>query len=330
MKYIGPALLAISIFGTGFVVGCRNQRAWNEARTTEPQPLDESVSKVALRFDKGEAVVIYEDGNARRADAIGAALVTLGDHEKFPDRFERHGIKLARTDYPVVAFFNATAFDATGDPLVVRRASDGKELYRKDSAGKQVAAVIARRGGGFRWLNAYHWDTGEKVKWADVTDEEWFKDFMNLEPPVKIPPAEELEKMTDEELKKLGVNRMERAEYEKKFGKLPATPEATVGKTGIRGRVVPIGNAKIPAGSKILIWKGKVKPSDKLLESSETVMVIDFDKDGSYAATLLPGTYTVTVKWDGKLYGNSLDQSAWPSVEVKDAWVEYDIRLQAR
>jgi hypothetical protein len=327
-EFLSLLLMLGAAYTLGHLMGGRPLYRYLGATTSEAIALDPDNPGLKARVDCGRLVVTYDDGTAVPADALGVAVITAEDYKKFPDRLDRHGIRPNSSDYPVVAFFNSTGFDATGDPVAVRRGKDGLLIHGKPDARKPVHAVVADRGGGFRVVAGnYSWKTyDDKMAWRTVDDKEWFKDFMNIEPPVKLPTPEEMDRMTDAELEKLGVRRMDRGEYEKKFGKLP-TPPADQAKTGLRGRVVKVGGSPAlqPVKAKVQILAGKARPSDKL---DTVVATIATEADGSYAASLPPGTYTVVVEYEGKLRGNALDQSAWPSVDVKDGWVDYDVRVR--
>jgi len=169
------------------------------------------------------------------------------------------------------------------------------------------------RSGGFR-----AWTPGDKGKARTITDDEFYKDYMGVEPPQQLPPADQLDKMSDEELKKLGVTRR---------------PNAEQSKTGIRGSVFKVGGNPAVAPLKVPVhaYKGKIKPFEKFDDKDDRRALSGMSEpDGYFSLALPPGVYTIVVEVDGKCRGNALSSTDWPTVEVKDQWLDYEFRVPAR
>lgn len=292
--------------------------------------LDERISGLALTVDRDGIMVTYLNGTKLPADGIGLVTVTLEDYQADPERIKRQGMEVKDDDFPLVVFFNQSGFDATGDPVAVRRAKDGTRLFGLAKQVARVRVLQVLRGGGF-----YVWDGGERRK---ITEEEFYRDFMGIEPPTPTQNPEQLDKLTDAELAKRGLKRLPK-EVEKTEKGVPAD---TLNKTGLRGTVVRIGG--VPAlqaveGAFLVVLKGKYEPPpEKLKTAAEALEKVKdriasvgrTDADGVYAFALPPGVYTLLMVAGESLRGNAVKDGAYPTVEVKDGWQEYDFRLPAR
>ncbi len=182
------------------------------APTDKTYPLDDRVQGLMLSVGVTETTVTYQDGTKIPVEGLGATVVLLSEK----DKLKLTDFNPADSDFPVVVFFNRSGFDATGEPRVVRRASDGGPVYSLSSTKvEQVQLMIPLRGGGF---TVYHRGGGKPLV---VSESDWYKRYMGIAPPVPLPPQDKLDKMSEEELKKLGLQRLSKEDYEKKFGKPP-------------------------------------------------------------------------------------------------------------
>ncbi len=243
------------------------------------------------------------------ADAIGVAVVTLEDNNKAPEKLKAQ--LLDKVDFPVVVFFNATGFDASGTPYIVRKAADGKQLYGLvTDRPNQLRAVVPLRGGG--WIG-YYWVTSDNHGKISISDEEWASTYLGLKATEKLEPD---------------VNAKEI------IGK-PSNPkeELRKEKNGVRGRVYKIGNtlALVPLVVPVHVYSGKTPfPSGKIPEfdgkAPRYVRSDMTDAQGNYSIGLDPGEYTVVIEYNGRLWGNAV-KDVFPSIKViEGSWIDYDFR----
>jgi hypothetical protein len=262
-------------------------------------------------------------------EAYGAGRRHPGRLQGDPDKLNAVS-GFTEGDFPVVAFFNASGFDGSGGIDVLRRARDGEQLYKAKDKPKLVKVAVARRDGKFR---AYFWDWTAET----VAAKEWYARYMGVEQPQVLPPPEELDKMTPEQLQKLGIERLTADEYEKKFGVKPPPPgkepakepvkAVDTGKQGVRGRVFQLP-LLAPVETEILAFPGRLDPKAPV-DRGKAVAMATTDKTGVYTLPLLDGTYTLLVAVGTGWQGNAV--KAWPAVEVKGGWVDdYDFRLAPR
>jgi hypothetical protein len=155
---------------------------------------------VKVRVDNyGRTKVTYGDGKELAAEGMQLVVVTKEDHEKDTTRLAPFMSFIKDSDWPLVVFVNSTGFDPTGEPVVIRRASDGQMLYSAGSVGR-VALSVPKRDGSF----TVHLADGSKL---DVSEKDWVEKFMRLK--YQSPPdLKELEKMSDDELKARGYLRL--------------------------------------------------------------------------------------------------------------------------
>lgn len=306
------------------VLAFRAMRERLAVENGEKDPIALGMDGLQLLVGKSGVTVRYPQGKQLPADGLGVSLISLEAHKKNPERLEK--LQLREQDFPVLVFFNATGFDATGAPVVVRRARDGVQLYPEKSEDRVlVRAVIPEEDG--KWT-VYFWDdqtrqVGKRV----VSDEVWYRVFMN-EPLVRTPTPEELDKMSDEQLRAMGIQRMTKQE-------LKLRQEH---KHGIRGRVLKVGGTQNPVQPYSLpvhVLRGEAQKrltgamGQPTLASvqADVVCSLHADKDGFYATALSPGTYILVVEIGGKLYGNAVQPGAFPTVTVPpDGWIDYEIR----
>jgi hypothetical protein len=259
--------------------------------------LDETVPAVKLvtRSDLKAWAVQFADGKEQPLDSYGVAVMTWADHQKNPKTLERPNVKLVEADFPVVVFFNASGFDASGDPAIVRRGKDGSTIYALAKIPTPVAAATPLRSGSFRI-----WTKDGQTK--DLTEEEWYVVYMGLDKqdPKADPKAEPKQE-----------------------------PKAEL-KTGLTGQIVQVGGvpAVQPLKADLYVFQGEVPvaPSpDKLqVPAIQTLKGVS-----EFKVSLAPGTYTLAIDVGGKLYGNAANQERWPTVGA-DGLTEYEFRFQAR
>lgn len=175
LSYLNPGrwpkwfkYLAMPVLFVVLVFYFRDQRVGNglfapSQPAAEPQALSDGV---AVRTQGVKVEVGYLDGSWLPADGLGVALVTREDDAKAPDRLNAFRGLLTDQDFPLVVFLNASGFDATGEPVVIRRAKDGKELYRSPNAEK-VLLCVAQRDGRFRVFVPRGMRTVDEQTWVE-------------------------------------------------------------------------------------------------------------------------------------------------------------------
>lgn len=205
------------------------------------RPLADVEGGIRVRVDSsGRGIVAYRNNTQLPADGLSFAVVTLEDHNKDKERLAPFLALVSPGDWPLVVFFNASGFDASGEPVAIRRVADGGELYRPIAADKAVALALPRRAGGFV---VYHRDGGV----GEVNERDWVEKYLRL-PYQPTPSEKDLEKLSDEELKKLGYERLPLEEARK------------------RGLVDDKGKQVAPPGPGRLTIRDLEKPKEKLPE----------------------------------------------------------------
>ena len=155
---------------------------------------------VKVRVLATSAHIVYGDGSRFPPDGLAMVVVTAEDDKSHPQRLDPVRPRIGATDWPVVVFVNASGFDATGAPVVIRRAADGKVLYREEGGSPSpVRLSVARRDGDF---DVYPY--GRAEPWR-VGEREWVEKFLRV--PYEVDPKE-LEKLSDEELARRGLQRL--------------------------------------------------------------------------------------------------------------------------
>jgi hypothetical protein len=278
-------------------------------------PLDDRVKGLTLVMHQDAGVVGYLNGDSHWADGIGIAVLTWEDQRGAPDRLKKIYAGPKEEDFPVVVFFNLSGFDSTGEPGVIRRAKDGSVVAQaKDRPPGRLTQAVAGRDG--TW-------TGYVLRGKagfTIRPDDFYRLYVGVEPPARQPSPEELDKMSEDQLKKLGVRKMTRAEYVKQA------------KTGIRGEVVRLAGsdkAVEPVECDVYAFRGKVEPGKKLSLALNNLVAdtAKSDKDGKFELAVPPGVYTLAVYADGEMRSNSLRPGRWPTVTVKDKWVDYNFRM---
>ena len=172
-KLAVPALIMLAAMAYPLYQSIRASRFWEKSsRADVEHTIDDRVDGLRLVFAK-KMWVAYQDGAREPADAIGITAVTLDDHKKIPERLKAQELK--EEDFPVVVFFNATGFDSTGAPVIIRRAKDGVKLFPKGEVlkGKLLRVAVPRHSGGW---TGYARD-GTRI---DISDENWEKLYLGL------------------------------------------------------------------------------------------------------------------------------------------------------
>lgn len=282
--------------------------------------IDERIDSLKLLVSRDGVMVVYQDDTRKPADGIGLIALTLDDNKKDPERLKAQ--ELTDDDFPVVVFFNHTSFDASGLPVMVRRARDGMQVFPKNGGavrGFRLRAAVPLRSGGW---TGYYWDTADRNGKTVISDEEWERIYLGVNVP-KLPTPEEMDKMTDEQLRAFGITRMTKDEAKLRTEK----------KSGVRGRVLRVGGnpAVVPLKVPVHVFKGQPtwetangQPKyDRIALSSMS------DSEGRFAIDLPPGEYTMMIELDGVLWGNALKtkDGKYPSFKIKeDAWTDYEFR----
>lgn len=301
-------------------------------------PADPKIPGLKVQSTFDDLVMIYQDGSKQPFDGFAFTAVTAEDYQANSEVFKKSGYVPQPADLPVVVFFNLSGFDPAGDPGVIRRAKDGIVVFElKNKPPKRLLAMAVMRDGTFQVF----FRDGTNSNVDEVT---WYRDYMGIESPVTLPPQDKLDKMTPEELAKLGLSRVSAEEYEKKFGVKP--PEAaTPPLGGLSGAVARVGGipAVQPVEVDMLVLKGEIGPADRqqisgmlasgmkiadiFKQTGRAAATTKTDKNGRYEVALPPGQYTVVIDLNGRLLGNALNQEVWPSVTVGTTRVDYDFRV---
>lgn len=171
------------------------------AQTAITYALDEQVPvKVRISTTEFYPAVIYLNGTTIGADAYGMMVITLADWQANPKVTGDH--ELDPPDFPVVAFFNSSAFDVTGALLVIRRAADGELVSEITERPEGMVRVVwpDRRGG-------YNVLTDRRTK-TYVPMDQWYVRYMGVTaqeavaaPATTTPSLQELKQMLFNEKK---------------------------------------------------------------------------------------------------------------------------------
>lgn len=194
LKYlVAPiAILALTFYyrdqrvGNGFFAKPPTVELW-------PSPT------VSARFGWNGVTIVYGDKRERSADGLVVAIVTEDDDKKNPAQLADWRHLWQDSDFPVVVFLNASGFDPSGLPTVIRRASDGKVLF--DAKTPKRAALVVPKHDPAGGCDVYD-DNGKD---ESVSEKDWYTKYLRSDPP---PDPKDLEKMSDEELRKRGYERV--------------------------------------------------------------------------------------------------------------------------
>lgn len=320
----------------------------NMKARTAAEELDATVP--GLKISRDASKVYYLDGSTKPPDGFAITVMTADDYKNSPDTFKKSGYIPKPEDLPVVVFFNLSGFDSSGDPGIIRRAADGVILFElKDKPAARLRTAHVHRNGKFTIYSA-------EAPPATIEEEDWYRDYMGVQAPVPLPPQETLDKMTPEELAKIGLTRVNEAEYVKKTGGLPATtgkapggppaaspPTAVEG--GLRGSVVSVGGVPAiqPLAVDVYLFSGAFDAATTGAILAKTELGPTFAEylqkherfvartrsavDGTYKLTVPPGTYTMMILGGRGPLGNSRTPGVWPSVTVGAGWTDYDFRV---
>lgn len=168
------------------------------------QPFEEE-PKITVDFDQRHGLVQYTylNGTAFPADGLAAAFITAADDAQQPERLAPYKALIKDTDFPLVVFMNASGFDPTGEPICIRRAADGGVVYKAPDL-HQVRLAVPLRDGQFLLFLL----DGTTKK---VSEAEWMLKAMRMPLANSLDPKE-LEKLSDEELRKRGLERISEEE----------------------------------------------------------------------------------------------------------------------
>lgn len=306
--------------------------------------LSASVPGLKATFTGPGVYITYLDGTTIPADGYGIVVVTKDDKEAEPESLQKAGYKVEATDYPLVIFFNLTAFNPSSKPQVIRRAATGDAVYSVTGGvpSEPHRPVLVNVMGDAQTpvFRIYYLDGSSH----DVDVKEWEKRYLGIDEDVELPPQDKLEKMSDAELDKLGLKRGPPAQPEKLK---ESAPKLQTEKTGLRGLVAKVGGipAVQPIEVDLVIFKGKVETAERqamnlslslavgknavsvLEKAGKVVAKTRSGADGRYELALPAGVYTMVALVNGKVLGNAREQATWPTVTVGDGWLDYDFRV---
>jgi hypothetical protein len=316
-------------------------------------------NNIRLRVDVTSwmGTVIYQNDAEHPAQGYGLVVVKYADYEENQEYYGDIFAGISKDDYPIVVAFNRSAFDTTGLPCVVRRARDGQQVYPTSSDPVPlVRHAVPQRDGGFLIFT-------EKSEQIKVSAKDWYEKYLNVvmeesssdapvsepidpsQPPItNMPKPEELEKMTDEQLKERGIRRVPLDELRKAGVPLPKDlPPVQPDPPAEQPAKPETGERKITGG--LLVTALKVEqtlkpmigvtlrvliplpPGNRGIPQTKALGVTD--QNGKCDFRLAPGTYQVVLEMNGdtkEWYGNSLDGKDWPTVEVTNAMQDYVFR----
>ncbi len=152
-------------------------------------PLFPDVHPGIVWFDDGSTMgkVQYPSGDSFARDGLAVFHVTWEEYQKLPAVLPAPqviGGDWQQNVFPVVVWCNTTGFDATAEPMVVRKAHNGALLYQKKPASSMVKLLTPGSTSDSYWV---YLADGSKV---DMTEATWVKLYMNLkvqEPPTPQP-----------------------------------------------------------------------------------------------------------------------------------------------
>lgn len=237
-------------------------------------------------YDLG--MVTYKDGAKFPRDGIAVQALTWPDYQKARSDYDWPGKAPLEEDFPLLLFFNATGFDASGQPVAVRRASDGRQIYADPGPGP--VRLVVPDGTSFKVWGP----TGVTPK--VLTQAEWARDYMSLD---------------------VGA---------------PTLPDK--GKSGLHVTAAsPGGPTGTTPQAGVMLY---VTTTEALHFLNEGVKIDSLahwmtDKDGKVDIPLPAGhPYVLFTLIDGKPVGNAVAPGAFPAVDTKDGWVDYEFRLPAK
>jgi hypothetical protein len=125
--------------------------------------------------------VEYADGSRFERDGLGVVVLTREAHAADPGPLK--GVEVKPEDFPLVAFFNSSGHDASGNAVRIRRAADGKQVY--ESASAPFTSLVVIDGADIRLPLVA---SGARTVPAD----EWYTRYLGMTPaPPEAPKAPE-------------------------------------------------------------------------------------------------------------------------------------------
>ena len=217
----------------------QNMKERRAAELTDAFTITDKPPHVKLLVDGFNVTAVYADETRLPADGIGVAVITWDDYVKDVERFKQ--ITIPTKDFPAVVFFNATGFDTTGLPKVIRRVTDGKLLWESPGEAQSLAALVLAdlRRRDFRVVATA---TRPAARSRSTTST---GQYMGVEP-----PSAAGRDVTDDQLAKLGLQKIPMAKKEetpketpKEVLKSPPAKTETF-KSGIKGNIVEVSGIK--------------------------------------------------------------------------------------
>jgi hypothetical protein len=93
-------------------------------------------SAVKLKMHRQVDTCVYADGTELPVDGAVVMVVTWAEYKLISGMAPHY--PTAESDYPIVVFANKTGFDATLNPVAIRRSKDGVLCGRAKETGKDV------------------------------------------------------------------------------------------------------------------------------------------------------------------------------------------------
>lgn len=172
--------------------------------TSETDGLYEVGYKDALGY------IIYKNGKKVPRDGFAVALTTWEDYQKRPELF-KNATRVEKADFPVLLFYNASGFDVSGIPCAIRRVADGQLLGHASDVAL-VRLMLPNRNGTYTVI---HVDGTART----VDEKTWMREYMRVDrPDGPLHAPKEFEKLSNEELERLGYERLTPEEYRRRYG----------------------------------------------------------------------------------------------------------------
>jgi hypothetical protein len=156
--------------------------------------------------------VQYPSGDSFPRDGLAAFHVTWEEYQSQPavlPATPSTATTWSTNNFPVVVWCNSSGFDSTATPIVVRKAHDGTLYYRKKPPVGLVR-LLAPNGDGY----VVYLADGSTLK---LSEKDFVEQYMGL--PYQQPVPANADKLSDEDLKKQGFERITPEEYQRRFGK---------------------------------------------------------------------------------------------------------------
>lgn len=271
------------------------------ANTAQALVALDSAPGVKLRWqDCRVPMLIYPNGKEYAADGFLCSYVTWDKYQADKGVFGRMPYSPKMEDFPVLVFGNSTGFDVSGEPVALRRASDGERLWTSPQTFRPGFVVVKDDG-----FLAYDVTTS---KYFDAAT--WQKDMMGVDPKLSELTPEQIAKMSDEELAKLGIKR-EKVDP-------PPVPDKPTEKSGIRGKLE--GNkveVELVAMTGVV---NKMSVAD-IKRSNRIAGSVKIGPSADFALPLPAGLYTIVI-----IEGNAAQglgpNGQWTAIKIADQWLD--------